>query len=82
LYDVNDSERRDGISKNGRRLFRSDMRKGGAIMKGIVIALLVGMAIPIFGFWRLEIERGGSSGCLLPFILSVLVMSVGALPLA
>ena len=46
-------------------------------MKGIVVALLIGMAVPIFGLWRLEVKRGGSSGCLLPFILSILVTSVG-----
>jgi hypothetical protein len=52
------------------------------MIKGILIALLVGVAIPVFGLWRLEVKRGGSSGCLLPFILSVLVTSIGALLLA
>lgn len=48
-------------------------------MKGIVIALLIGMAIPIFALWRLETKRIGNGGCLLPFILSVLGVSIGAL---
>ncbi len=48
-------------------------------MKGIVIALLIGMAIPVFGLWRIEAKHMGSSGCLLPFILSVLLMAIGAL---
>lgn len=53
--------------------------KGGAKMKGIVMGLLIGMAIPVFGLWRLEVKRIGNSGCLLPFILSVLALSIGVL---
>lgn len=48
-------------------------------MKGIVIALLIGMAIPVLGLWQLESKRMGTKGCLLPFILMVLLMSIGAL---
>lgn len=48
-------------------------------MKGIVIVLLIGMAIPVLGLWRVEVKHIGRSGCLLPFILSVLVLSIGTL---
>jgi len=51
-------------------------------MKEVVIALLISMAIPVFGLWRIEIKRIGNSGCLLPFILSVLIASIGVLLLA
>ena len=41
------------VNENSQWLFRSDIREGGAIMKENVIALLVGMAIPVFGLWQL-----------------------------
>ncbi len=52
------------------------------MMKWFIIAILIGAALPVFGLWRLAAKRMGDGGCLLPFILSVLVLSIVALALA